>query len=129
MSNKKIIFVCTSNESRSIALEKYFGEVYPNNEYRSAGINKFYCEKKGTRLITDDDIEWCDILVFAEDVHLKVVKERFNARTTNIGSIIFSEKHSKEYTVLNCGDYQQGCIGEDYLTKAEEKIKRIIFNN
>jgi len=135
--------ICTSNKDRSPALENYFKETHPNNEYRSAGINKYFCEKKGTHLITIDDIFWSDLIVFAEDVHLKVVCERFDGHTPipngnprNSGSIIFTqspsdenlpelEKHAK-FIVLNCGEYKQGCIGEDYLTKAELVLKDII---
>lgn len=128
--------VCTSNKDRSPTLENYFKETHPNYEYRSAGINKYFCEKKRTHLITEEDIIWADLLVFAEDVHLKVVCERYKAHTPipngyphNSGSVIFdflpTEKHAK-FIVLSCGDYQQGCVGEDYLTKAEVVLSEIL---
>lgn len=133
---KNILFVCTSNKDRSPALEAYFKAIYPTHSYHAAGINKYYCGLKGTHLINEDDIKWCDVIVFAEDVHLKVVCERFKAHTPipngyphNSGSIIFDlstqEKHAK-FIVLSCGDYQQGCVGEDYLTKAELVLKDVI---
>lgn len=123
----KIIFICTSNADRSPSLEKYFNEVSPKNEYRSAGINKYYCGIKGTHLINEDDIKWADYMVFCEDVHLKVVSERFGGNYSG-SDIEFKEpinKHNKQIT-LNCGNYEQGCIGEDYLTKAEMVLKNII---
>lgn len=126
----KIIFICTSNADRSPSLEKYFKEIHPNNEYRSAGINKYFCEKKGTHLINKDDIIWADLLVFAEDVHFKVVCERYSGRETtsrtHIDFYFGDEIKRREFKVLNCGEYTQGCIGEDYLTKAEMVLSRIL---
>ena len=135
---KNVLTVCTSAKDRSPALVNYLSEVFPNYEYRCAGINKYFCEKKGTHLISKEDIEWADLIILAEDVHLKVVKERFNG-TTNVlwsGNISFGwfdnngkfEKHSK-FIVLNCGEYTQGCIGEDYLTKAEMVLSQILNTN
>lgn len=133
---KNVLMVCTSNKDRSPALENYFKETHPNYEYRSAGINKYFCEKKGTHLINEDDIIWADLLVFAEDVHLKVVCERYKAHTPipngsrhDRGSISFDDEKVKKdlkFIVLNCGDYKQGCIGEDYLTKAEMALSEIL---
>ncbi len=136
---KKIIFICTSNKDRSVSLENYFKETHPDFEYRSAGINKYFCEKKRTHLITEDDIKWCDLLVLAEDVHLKVICERFKAHTPipngyrhDRGSIVFNDEEielNRKFIVLNCGEYKQGCIGEDYLTKAEMVLSEIINAN
>lgn len=137
---KNVLIVCTSGKDRSPALVSYLGEVFPNYQYRCAGINKYFCEKKGTHLIQMEDIKWADLIVLAEDVHLKVVKERLNGVTQipngyseSSGSIIFRyfdnsgkfEKHLK-FIVLNCGNYQQGCIGEDYLTKSEMVLSEIL---
>lgn len=113
----RILLICTSNFDRSPALEKYLKEVYPMNEYRSAGINKYFCESKGTHFITKDDIDWCDLIVYAEDIHKEVIYMKFD--TTKL---VAMEK-LKQSIVLNCGEYTQGCIGEDWLTRAEEKLK------
>lgn len=137
---KNVLIVCTSAKDRSPSLVNYLGEVFPNYEYRCAGINKYFCEKKGTHLISKEDIAWADLIVLAEDVHLSVVKERFSGETTitSSGNTISGvirfrwfdndgkfEKYLK-FAVLNCGNYQQGCIGEDYLTKAEMVLSEIL---
>lgn len=140
-----VLIVCTSNKDRSPALQEYLGMVFPDHEYRSAGINEYFCQKKGTHLITVDDVFWADLIVFAEDVHLKVTCDRFGGHTPipngnprHKGSIVFGqspsdkgliklEKHAK-FIVLNCGEYKQGCIGEDYLTKAEMLLKELLNN-
>ncbi len=128
MTSEKVLMVCTSNKDRSVALVEYFEEIAPQYEYRSAGINKYYCGLKGTHLINEDDIKWADFIVFCEEVHLKVVGERFNSESYSATEIEFGQpiNESKKCIVLNCGNYEQGCIGEDYLTKAELVLKDII---
>jgi predicted protein tyrosine phosphatase len=138
VKSKNILFICTSNKDRSPALQQYFEHIAPIHNYKSAGINKYFTSQKGTHLIDENDIHWADVLVFAEDVHLKVVSERFKASYNN-DKIIFDVKYqdknipqigkSCKYIVLNCGDYTQGAIGEDYLTKAEIVLRDIIATN
>ncbi len=141
----KILFVCTSNRDRSPALENYFKEVLPQHEYKSAGINKYFCEQKDTHLITASDLNWADIIFVAEDVHKKVIKTKFNGLEVSLNGIVSTvqitiPKNTElvagshlgdrqieiPLTVLNCGEYKQGCIGEDYLTKAETIITEAI---
>lgn len=111
----KILFVCTSNKDRSPALEKYFNEAYNGFECRSAGINQYFCGKKGTHYITIEDLFWSDFVVYAEKIHKKRTAE-----------IILPSKVSKPHVVLECGEYKQGCVGDDYIVRAEEKIKKAI---
>lgn len=113
----RILLICTSNKDRSPALEKYLRSTYPLNEYRSGGINKYFCESKGTHYVTEEDIDWCDLIVYAEDIHKDVIYMKFDK--TKLEAM---EKRKKSI-VLNCGEYTQGCIGEDWLTRAEEKLK------
>lgn len=124
---RRIIFICTSNKDRSPALEKYFSAVYPQHEYRSAGINKYFCTTKGTHYLMQEDLDWADLVVFAEDIHCEVTKKNFSlGKHIKIGEKI--GKHHLppiilSYVILNCGEYAQGCVNDDYLTKAEEKLK------
>lgn len=110
----KIIFICTSNKDRSVALEKFFREKYPQNEYRSAGINKYFTTVKGTHYLTEEDVAWVDLMVFAETIHHAITHKRF------------LDMGLKKSIILNCGEYEQGNVGEDYLLKAEEKLKKYI---
>ena len=125
MNKLKIIFICTSNRDRSPALERYIKEIEPSHEYKSAGVNEYFCKKNGTHLVTKEDIEWADILVFAEDIHFKIVKEKFDGDCISNEILIFSklQNYRKLFTILNSGDYQQGDVSEEYLTKSEYKIK------
>src|SRR3990167_3615231 len=140
---KKVIFICTSNKDRSPALEKYFSAVYPQHEYRSAGINKYFTSQK--YYLKQEDLDWADLVVFAEDMHYLVTMKNFSLSK----HIKFGEKIGKShippmifsYTILNCGEYKREIssieesranegglylvrdLDGDYLTKAEEKLE------
>lgn len=122
---KRVLFVCTSGKDRSPALVEYFKEIAPQHEYRCAGINTYFCSKKGTHLIDEADIEWADLIVYAEQVHFDVVTKIFQlvVYRPSPNDLVQIIKCKREYVILNCGDYQQGCIGEDYLTKAQLKLQ------
>lgn len=137
----KILFICTSNTDRSPALEKYFSSVYPQHEYRSAGINKYFCTQKGTHYLTQDDIDWTDLIVFAEHIHLKVTANNYGflghlydeyenslliSGNKNYPDSYIITDTKKSLTVLNCGNYQKGVLSDDYLTCAELKLKNIL---
>ena len=107
-----VLFCCTSNADRSPALEEYFRANYPQHEYRSAGVNKYFTSKKGTHCLTQDDIDWCHIIVFAEDIHyLVTVKKEFKL-------------DNKTSIALNLGEYVKGAIDKSYLQRAEKIIKK-----
>lgn len=113
----RVLIVCTSAKDRSPAMVKYLSETYPRNEYRCAGINKYFCESKGTHFITQEDIDWCDLIVYAQDIHKEVIAMKFpSAKLEAMNKL-------KQSIILNCGEYTQGCIGEDWLTMAGEKLK------
>jgi hypothetical protein len=133
----RVLFVCTSNKDRSPALEKHFKEKYPlnqlniwdqknnmklhrQNEYISAGINKYFCKKKNTKYIHFIDAFFCDLIVFAEEIHkvvfFKTMSDAFNPKTT-------------KFLVLGLGSYEKGNITNDYLTRAEIKIIDFIKQN
>lgn len=111
----KILFICTSNKDRSPALEKYFNEAYEGFECKSAGINQYFCGKKGTHYVTFEDLLWANFVVYAEDIHKRRTKE-----------IIEPNVVSRPSIVLKCGEYKQGCVGDDYIMIAEEKILKVI---
>jgi predicted protein tyrosine phosphatase len=110
----KILFVCTSNQDRSPALEKYFSEKYPAHEYRSAGINQYHCRRKETHYMCQEDADWADWVIFAEQIHRDIFFKAFYP----------SKDHGYEYdwVCLNLGEYVQGAINDEYLQKAEKVI-------
>lgn len=108
-----ILFVCTSNKDRGPALEEYFKDNYPNHYYKSAGVNKYFTAKKGTTYITVDLINWADIVVYAEQIHYDIACRDIPDRGVGF----------KDCLVLGLGEYKQGQIGEDYLIKADMRLK------
>ena len=73
-----VLFVCTSNKDRSPALVEYFKAAYPIHEYRSAGLNKYLCCKKHlTHYLSADDIEWANLVVFGEKIHVDIYRRDF----------------------------------------------------
>ena len=116
-----VLFICTSNKDRSPALEVYFRMVFPQHQYKSAGINKYFCEKKGTNYLTYEMLREANVVVFAEDIHASVVKRDFPD--------IVQDRVRRSILTLNLGDYEQGSIGEEYLTKAYLKLKLTLNKN
>lgn len=102
-----VLFICTSNKDRSPALEKYFREKFPKHEYRSAGINRFHTQRKQTHYLTESDIEWAELIVFAAKIHLQVVNRDFNPL-----------RSSQAFLILDLGNYKPGEVSDLYLDQA-----------
>lgn len=104
----KTLFVCSSHKDRSPALEAYFTANHPEHQFRSAGVSGYFTDKHNTHLITQADMDWADVVVYAELIHRDVAKKTLTFKGKEI--------------VLGLGNYTQGCIGDDYLLGAEEMI-------
>lgn len=112
----KILFVCTSNKDRSPALEKYFRDNHPENEYRSAGINNYFTEQHHTHLLTQEDIVWADMVITAELVHATYMIRNFHK--------LLSEK-KYDVLILDLGDFNDN-TRENYLSIADKKVTAFI---
>lgn len=112
----KILFLCTSNKDRSPALEKYFRDNHPEHEYKSAGINKYFTEQHQTRLVSEEDIVWADMVVAAELVHATKTILKFQK--------LLSEK-KYAVLILDLGEFNDN-TREDSLITADEKITTFI---
>lgn len=131
------LFICTSNADRSVALEKHFQVKYLHHDFRSAGINKYHTSKKGTHLLTTEDLNWADLLVFAEEVHfnkvigLEVVQPcLYNHDLIEFSGAKFDfEQKNRTYVILKLGKYEKGNINQEYLSKAESILKRYLNEN
>lgn len=112
-----VLFVCTSNKDRSPALEKFFEENYSMHNYRSAGVNRYHTKKKGTHYLTSQDINWADLIVYAEEIHRQIVTSKF--KDAGLGRVAT--------IALNLGEYTKGDINQDYLYKAYYKLKKFLM--
>jgi predicted protein tyrosine phosphatase len=111
-----ILFICTSNKDRSPALEKYFRENFPIFNYKSAGINKYFTEKKGTTFLQIEHIKWANLIVYAEEIHQQVVYSTYP---------VYEIFQDKMQIVLNAGDYNADNM-EEYIERASEKITNFL---
>lgn len=111
-----VLFICTSNQDRSPALEKYFSEKYPDNLFKSAGVNKYFCTKKGTTYLTDELLSEAKLLVCAETVHLEIIERDFSNELL----------HNTMILRLNLGEYDKGNINQDYLTRADALVRKFL---
>ena len=109
----KVLFVSSSNSERSPALVKRFSEKKPNHTYSSVGTSKLFCQRKQTTLISQQDIDENDLLVFVEDVHFDLVSTRFNIS-------------DKKTIVLNCGEFKRGMENDEYLNSAESILSEVL---
>lgn len=107
----KILFICTSNKDRSRALEQYFKDIFPDHEYRSAGVNNYFTTKHRTHYLTATDLKWATLVVYAEEIHYKICERDFPG----------VRLAAKDCRILSLGDYRNM---EDYLTAAQEKLQR-----
>jgi predicted protein tyrosine phosphatase len=64
-----ILFICTANRDRSRTAEIHFQNKYPEHRFRSAGINKFLCERHGGIHVKKYMLDIADRIICAEHVH------------------------------------------------------------
>lgn len=130
-----VIFICTSNKDRSPALEKYFAENYPEHNFRSAGVNKFFTGKNDTHYLTLEDIDWADMLVCAERIHIEIIVRDFNATPVDRFKypapitfhfpLPFEREITKQITSLDVFEFTEASK-EDYLNRADYFLKPIL---
>ena len=68
---KKLLFVCTENRMRSLTAETIY-EGFPGYEVKSAGT-----ETSARTLVTQEHINWADMVFVMEEEHVEILQERF----------------------------------------------------
>jgi len=71
----KFLFICSANKQRSKTAEDYFAEKYPEHNFKSAGTNTKICRKEGTTELTENLLEWADMVYVMEKKHFHQIKE------------------------------------------------------
>jgi len=72
---KNILFVCSANKQRSKTAEDYFSSKYANYNFDSIRTNQKKCNKEGTHFITEDRLNWANIVYVMEQRRKKLVNE------------------------------------------------------
>lgn len=104
-----ILFVCSANKQRSRTAEDHFTSKYSDINFLSAGTNINICNKEGTTPLTEDLLEWADVVYVMENKHSNQIKQ-------HTGS-----KYNKKIKVLNIPDiYKYGEI--KLIDLLEDKI-------
>lgn len=110
---KNILFVCSANKQRSKTADDYFSAKYSHLHFDSAGTNLKICHKEGTTPITEEMVEWADVIYVMEKRH----KDLINKHT--------SDNYSKKIKVLNIPDrfkYYQ----KELIVILEDKLDEIL---
>jgi predicted protein tyrosine phosphatase len=89
-----VLFICTANRERSRTAEIHLQNKYPENRYRSAGINKYLSERHGGIHLQRYMIERADTIVCFESEHAHYIYNTY-------GDGIVA---GKNFYVLNIGD-------------------------
>lgn len=108
MSN--ILFICTANKDRSRTAEIYFQNQFPEHRFRSAGINKYLCERHGGIHVKKYMLDVADKIICMEHVHADYIIEKIDA------------KYTDKIQVLNLGD-TESFMTTSLIHLLEQKFK------
>ena len=72
---KNFLFICSANLRRSKTGEDYFAEQYPHLNFESAGTNIKMCQKEGTNPLSEELLEWADLIFLMEPRHQNAAKK------------------------------------------------------
>lgn len=89
-----VLFICTANRERSRTAEIHLQNKYPENRYRSAGINKYLSERHGGIHLQRYMIDKADTIVCFESEHAHYIYNTYGE-----GIMV-----GKNLYVLNIGD-------------------------
>lgn len=106
----KVLFICTANRDRSKTAEVHFSKVYPEHEFKSAGINKYLSERHGGVHLKKHMLDWADRVVCAEHVHSDYIIRQID------------KKYIGKIEILQLGD-TEAFMSEQLIKALEEKFK------
>lgn len=75
-----ILFVCSANKQRSPTAADYFTEKFPQLDFESAGTNHKICRQEGTQPLTEELMEWAELVVVMEERHRRIITENGGSR-------------------------------------------------
>jgi predicted protein tyrosine phosphatase len=105
-----VLFICTANRDRSRTAEIYFQNKYPEHRFRSAGINKYLCERHGGVHVKQYMLNIADRIVCAEIVHKEWIVQHFD------------KSYSSKIEVLNLEDTDT-FMTHSLINKLESKFE------
>lgn len=94
---KKVLFVCSANKQRSKTASDYFSEKYDSIEFDSAGTNHKTCNKEGTQPLSEDVMEWADLVIVMEERYRKIITKNGGSNFRKKITVLSIPNHFKYY--------------------------------
>lgn len=93
----KTLFICSANKQRSKTAEDYFSEQYPEQEFHSAGTNFKICFQEGTEPVSEELLEWADVVQVMEKRHKDFILRTFGSTLKSKITILHIPDHYKYF--------------------------------
>lgn len=96
---KNILFICSANKQRSKTADDYFSTKYSSEKYHfdSAGTNLKICHKEGTNPLTEELVEWADIIFVMEKRHKQFISSYSKEKVDSKIQVLNIPDHFKYY--------------------------------
>jgi len=105
-----VIFICSANRERSRTAEIYFQNKYPEHRFRSAGINKYLCERHGGIHLKQYMLDVADRIICSEHIHSDYIVQKID------------KKYLSKIEILELGDTKT-FMQQELIDMLEEKFK------
>lgn len=109
----KFLFICSANKQRSKTAEDYFSAEYPDLAFQSCGTNIKICEREGTNPLSEEMLDWADVIFVMENKHAKLIRQ------------YSANQYSKKMVILSIEDkynYYQKELLELLIRKTEKHL-------
>ena len=87
--NCKVLFVCTANLQRSPTAEEFFKDWQGAWETKSAGTDPL----PGRTPITQDLVDWADLIIGMEPEHAEFIKSHFNCPASKLKVLYVEDRY------------------------------------
>lgn len=78
---KNILFVCTANVDRSRTAMDFYREQYSSLSFLSAGISYEACQKANTIHLTQQLVDWADLIIAMENKHKNWISDNLKCNS------------------------------------------------
>lgn len=96
-SMKNILFVCTANVDRSRTAMDFYSEQYSSLNFKSAGIDHEACQKANSVHLTQQLVDWADLIIAMEGKHKNWIEN--NLTCTSDIKVLGIEDYYRYYSI------------------------------
>ena len=105
---KNILFVCRANVDRSKTAEDFFTEQFNLIEFKSAGIDKKECNVNNTNYISQELINWSDMIFVMEAYQQDWIEQNLHTEKKEIVILDIPDQHTY-YSIRLIEELQRKC--------------------